>query len=77
VPVLNRKWSGAEKFFKKINLPIVPAWLALFFLLSYCIFLVFKYTMPHLLPDLSEVKETSLSSLFFIFSIVCLTKENN
>jgi hypothetical protein len=77
VPVLNRKWSPAEKFFNKINLPIVPVWLGIFFLISYCIFLVFKYSMPHLLPYLSEVKETSLSSLFFIFSVVCLNKNHH
>ena len=77
VPVLNSKWAAAEKFFNKINLPVIPVWLGMFFLLSYCIFLVFKYSTPHLLADLSEVKETSLSSLFFIFSIVSLTKKNH
>jgi hypothetical protein len=74
VPVLYRKSSVAAAFFNKINLPNVPFWLGMFFLFSYSISLALKLNLSDIPQAVSEVKETSISSLFFIFSIICLNE---
>jgi len=76
IPLLYNKSSIAAKWLNKINLPIVPLWLAIFFLLSYSISLVLKFGFDFS-QSVTEVKEASISSLFLIFSIICLTKNHN
>jgi len=76
IPIINRKSPVASKFFKRVNLPIVPLWLTTFFVLTYSIFLVIKFSLPDILHPISEVKETSISSLFFVLSIVGLIENN-
>jgi hypothetical protein len=75
VPLIARYSSVSEKWFRKINLPLVPIWLAIFFVLSYSAASVIKYGLGYM-QSVSEVKETSICSLFLIFSIICLTEDN-
>jgi hypothetical protein len=74
VPLLIRKSAVVSNFLTRINLPIVPLWLGISFLFSYTFFIVLKMIMLNLTHALTEVKETSLSSLFLVFSILCLNK---
>lgn len=76
IPILYRKSTNIKVFLNRINLPIVPIWLGMFFLFSYSISLVFKFSLSNLDHAVTEVKETSLCSLFFIFSIICLNKNH-
>jgi hypothetical protein len=77
IPIVNWKYEGANKFLKRINMPVVPLWLTFFYVLSYTIFLALKVSMPHLLHQISEVKETSISEMFFILSITGLLENQH
>lgn len=77
IPILYRKSHVAAAFLNRINLPKVPFWLAMFFLLSYSISLILKLNLTNIPQAVSEVKETSISFLFVIFSIICLTENNH
>ena len=76
IPLLYNKWPFAKKMLNKINLPIVPAWLSLFILFSYSLSLMLKFGFGYT-QSATEVKETSISFLFVIFSITCLTKDRD
>jgi hypothetical protein len=76
IPLLNWKSAVSARFFAKINFPIVPLWLGMFFIISYFVYQVFDLSYPTLFHAISELKETSLSFLFFIFSIICF-RENH
>lgn len=75
VPLIAMYSPVSEQWFRKINLPIVPVWLVIFFVLSYTAASAIKYGLGYM-QSVSEVKETSICSLFLIFSIICLTEEN-
>jgi hypothetical protein len=76
-PLLYKKSPVVTKFIDRINLPMVPIWLGMFFLFSYAISIAYKFAFPNLLHPISEVKETSLCSLFFIFSIICVLNNHH
>jgi hypothetical protein len=75
VPIIARYSPVSENWFKKINLPLVPIWLAVFFVLSFSTASLIKYGLGYM-QSVSEVKETSICSLFLIFSIISLTKDH-
>lgn len=77
IPLLNWKSAVSAKFFNKINMPIVPLWLALTFFISYSIYLVFDLSYPKLFHAISELKETSLSSLFLVYGVFCLSENHH
>jgi hypothetical protein len=77
IPLLYQKSSVVKKFLVRINLPIVPIWLGIFFLFSYSISIVLKFTLVNLLHPISEIKETSLCFLFFVYSIICVTDNHH
>ena len=76
IPLLYNKWPFATKMLKRINLPIIPTWLALFILFSYSVSLILKFAFGYT-QSATEVKETSISFLFVIFSIICVTKDQD
>lgn len=79
VPILNKVSSIIADFFQRINLPIVPIWLSVFFLISY----VASYSFTHIYEEkgyghaIVEVKETTAYFLFFIFSIYVLLESKS
>jgi hypothetical protein len=78
MPFLYKISPAARKFLNKINLPIVPFWLSIFFLISFAFNFVIKLNLSGdlMVHAISEVKETSFCVLFLIFSILCLTYNN-
>jgi hypothetical protein len=75
MPFFYKVSVAGRKLLNKINLPIVPFWLAVFFLISFAFNLLIKvYFSGDLMHHaVSEIKETSFSFLFVVFSILCLT----
>jgi hypothetical protein len=71
IPILDAKWVGFSRLIQKINLPVVPLWLSFFFALNYVIFLIVKFSVPFLtLHAASEVKETTIETLFCVVGLV-------
>ena len=76
IPLLYNKWPFATRMLKRINLPIIPSWLALIFLISYSISLILKFGFGYT-QSVTEVKEASISYLFVFFSVICLLRKQD
>jgi len=73
IPFLNLKSPAFAKFLNRINMPVVPIWISVFFIIGYFPSIILKFIVPvALLQAVVEVKETILSLLFFVYSLQCL-----
>ncbi|MCK5707926.1 MAG: hypothetical protein KAI43_09750 [Candidatus Aureabacteria bacterium] len=70
VPVMNKYVPPFSRWLKKINLPIVPIWFGVFFLVNYILSKYFERNIPGFLHhSLTELKESGFAFLFFLLSI--------
>lgn len=69
IPFLNRFSKTISQLLKKINLPIVPIWLGICFVLTVVIFEITEWGIPsELRTAIFEVKECNLAFLFMVLS---------
>jgi hypothetical protein len=71
IPLLYRFHFKTNVFLDRLNLPIVPIFLGVFFVLTYLLakILTSTYSSIGLGHSINEIKETSYAFLFFILSI--------
>jgi hypothetical protein len=70
-PLLARRSPRISDWFLKMNLPLVPLWLGIFFFINYFISKVLEliFTQDTELSAITEVKETYFAFLFFLVSL--------
>lgn len=64
IPILNRTWLKANRFFKKAGIPVVHMLYGILFLLNYLVFELLERTPVELRP-IGELKETNYALLYF------------
>jgi hypothetical protein len=76
-PLLAKRSSRISSWFERINLPLVPLWLGIFFLLNYLLSKILElfFTQNIMLSAITEIKETNFALLFFLVSWWFLQKE--
>jgi UDP-N-acetylmuramyl pentapeptide phosphotransferase/UDP-N-acetylglucosamine-1-phosphate transferase len=71
IPILNYLSGKMRKFYKKINLPIVPLWIGFLFVLAYIISKVVEKLWLH--DEGRPVNEISEISFYFLYLLVSLS----
>jgi hypothetical protein len=75
IPILDYLSAGMRRFFKKINLPIVPLWIGFLFVLAYIISKVAEKLWLHYEDQpVTQMKQTSFYILYFLVSLSFLIK---
>jgi len=76
-PFLAKRSARISGWFERINLPLVPLWLGIFFLINYLFSKILElfFTQDILLSAITEIKETNFALLFFLLSWWFLQKE--
>lgn len=70
IPVFNKLNSNFNRFLKKINLPIVPIFIGIFFIVNYITSRIINSYVPANLRHCTvEIKETNFGFLFLLVSI--------
>lgn len=69
IPLLNKFIKNFSLFFKKINLPIIPIWLGIFFVVVIVSFELIELSASVGKREIVEIKECNLAFLFMVTSI--------
>ncbi|HBE40751.1 MAG TPA: hypothetical protein DDW27_06025 [Bacteroidales bacterium] len=78
IPILNKYSPKAQNILRKIHLPIVPIWIAYFFLLNFILQNVIEIIyLPNYPTELSEFYENNTAFLFLVVSITFLSIGNS
>lgn len=78
IPILNKTSSKISKILQKINLPIVPIWIGLLFVLNTLLArLVIYSNLDNIHRSLSEIKESNYALLFLIVAIFFVLDKRN
>ncbi len=78
IPILNKTSSKFSKILQKINLPIVPIWIGLLFVLNTLLArLVIYSNLDNIQRSLSEIKESNYALLFLIVAIFFVLDKRN
>lgn len=70
-PFLAKRFPRVSSWFQRINLPLVPLWVGIFFLLNYLLSKILElfFTQDILWSAITEFKETNFALLFFLVSL--------
>ena len=70
-PLLNKFNLKVARWFKRINLPIVPLWLGIFFPVNYLVQKIIELYIsnPEMHQSLIEIKECGFALLFFFVAL--------
>jgi hypothetical protein len=80
IPFLNKKSLLFRQFFEKINIPIVPLWLGIFFLTNYVSLKIFEFFLVYqYLPSdpLNVCREKIFEFTYLLISIYFLNSKSN
>ena len=69
IPLLTKTSSNMAKFFREINVPIVPLWIGIFFLINYILSnIIYSNVNINKYTSLMEIKECVSAFIFLIVS---------
>lgn len=77
IPVINKSSSNISKILKTINLPIVPIWMGVLFVLNYIISRIVNFQLLDGHHYVIENKESAFAFLFFIVGIYFIRDRQN